>query len=511
MPSPHSETIPISSVAVASGSYVSTKRSSASRISSGRIVSSAIVFASLFPGSLLVPTCSGGQPAPQPGEPARHGAVDALPRDLDGHAADDLGVEHDVQVYVMAVRRRQGRRQPAALRGGERDRDVHFGHESLPSFGGQAGKLFQAHVQRTSPGLQRRLRDQPHRRLGHLATEQRVEQLTLALRREERVRHGDAQFRLGAHHPAEPEKLILQLVKRPAAARLLDDRQRRELLGRVGQVGGLGPALLHKGGNQLHRRVADLPAEQRRHQTGLALGRPGGVGQRPPQPGLGIEQPGHREQLVAELAGVDVAVEHLAEPLLGIGERRAAGASHRLASASAVLPDCSSSCSRNLSTIRRCLASVSSDSPTTRLASSTASEPISARRPTRACCRSASICAFADSTSRCRSTSPCWRSSALIWAPCSLASSRSRAASCLASASCSRYWSSSCLASVWASSDRARPPSIMSVRSVSVCWILGISILASTPNTTTNTIVPMMNSGKAGISGFCPVSDWARY
>src|SRR5580692_6453039 len=375
MPSPHSETIPISSVAVASGSYVSTKRSSASRISSGRIVSSAIVFASLFPGSLLVPTCSGGQPAPQPGEPTRHGAVDALPRDLDGHAADDLGVEHDVQVYVMAVRRRQGRRQPAALRGGERDRDVHFGHESLPSFGGQAGKLFQARIQRTSPGLQGRLCDQPHRRLGHLAAEQRVEQLTLALCREVGVRQGGAQLRLGAHHPAEPEQLILQLVKRPATTGLLDDRERRELLGRVGQVGGLGPALPHQGGNQLQRRVADLPAEQCRHQAGLALGRPGGVGQRPP------------------LTGVGVAVEHLAEPLLGLGERRPAGPSHRVASASAALPDCSSSCSRNLSTVRRCLASVSSDSPTTRLASSTESVPISARSATRACCRSASICA----------------------------------------------------------------------------------------------------------------------
>src|ERR1700689_1742077 len=111
MPSPHSGTIRISPVAVASGSYVSTKRSSASRISSGRIVSSAIVFASLFPGSLLVPTRSGGQPAPQAGKPARHGAVDALPRELDGHAADDLGVEHDVQVYANAVRRRHRHRQ----------------------------------------------------------------------------------------------------------------------------------------------------------------------------------------------------------------------------------------------------------------------------------------------------------------------------------------------------------------------------------------------------------------
>ncbi len=55
MPSPASATTPISWVAVAAGSYASTKRASASRISSGRIVSSAMVLASFW---------LGGQPAP---------------------------------------------------------------------------------------------------------------------------------------------------------------------------------------------------------------------------------------------------------------------------------------------------------------------------------------------------------------------------------------------------------------------------------------------------------------
>src|SRR6266581_3515964 len=98
----------------------------------------------------------------------------------------------------------------------------------------------------------------------------------------------------------------------------------------------------------------------------------------------------------------------------------------------------------------------------------------------------------------------------MICAPCSLASSRSREASCLASASCCRYWSSSSLASACASSERARPPSISSVRSDSVLLILGISILPRKPNTSTKQIAPMISSAPAGTSGFCDASA-ARY
>src|SRR5215469_12914137 len=98
----------------------------------------------------------------------------------------------------------------------------------------------------------------------------------------------------------------------------------------------------------------------------------------------------------------------------------------------------------------------------------------------------------------------------MICAPCSLASSRSLAASCLASASCSRYWSSSCLASACASSDRARPPSIISVRCASVCCALGSRNLASAPNTRRKRIVPIMNSGHEGSSGFVDAVSAAR-
>ena len=58
------------------------------------------------------------------------------------------------------------------------------------------------------------------------------------------------------------------------------------------------------------------------------------------------------------------------------------------------------------------------------------------------------------------------------------------------------------VASACASSERASPPSICSVRSASVLVMRGISILASRPNTRRNRIVPIMNSGHDGSSGF---------
>src|ERR1700683_4311826 len=98
----------------------------------------------------------------------------------------------------------------------------------------------------------------------------------------------------------------------------------------------------------------------------------------------------------------------------------------------------------------------------------------------------------------------------MICAPCSWASARIRDASCLASASCARYCSSSSLASAWASSDRLRPPSIRSVRSASVFWILGMSILPRIPNTTTKQMTPMTSSAPDGMSGSCPDDESAR-
>src|SRR5215472_2981784 len=336
MPSPASATMPISWVAVPAGSYASTKRASASRISSGRIVSSAIVLASFS---------SGGQPAPEPGQPARHAAVDKLARDLDGHAADDPGVDHYVQVYVVAVARGQGRREPAPLRRGQRDRDVHLGHQALPPLRGQAGVLVQARIQATSPGLVRGLRDQPQRRAGHLAAQQRVEQLVLAVGRDERAGQRGPELRLGVHDPAEPEQLVLDVVQLVLPLGDLDDRERAELLGRVGDVRWLRPAQADQATDQPQRLGRDPRREQVPGQGRLGPGLPGRIGQHPAQRGMGVQQPCHGEQLVAQPTEVGAAGDDRGELLLGLGERGPAGPSH-CASSSLTGPSPAWRCSR---------------------------------------------------------------------------------------------------------------------------------------------------------------------
>src|SRR5262245_28339568 len=158
--------------------------------------------------------------------------------------------------------------------------------------------------------------------------------------------------------------------------------------------------------------------------------------------------------------------------------------------------------------MRRCLASSVSDSPTTRLARSTASPPTSVLSDWSACWRSASLCACAASPRRRASPCACSRISAMICAPCSRASSRSRAASCLASASCSRYLARVAFASAWVSSARCRPPSILSVRSASVWLSLGSRTFQRAKKMMPNVISPTMSSVRLGISGFC--SEAAR-
>jgi hypothetical protein len=142
-----------------------------------------------------------------------------------------------------------------------------------------------------------------------------------------------------------------------------------------------------------------------------------------------------------------------------------------------------------------------------RLASSVASEPTSVRSEISACCRSASICDCALSVIRRASASARSRSSAMIWPPCSVASARIREASCRASDSCWRYWSSSAAASAWASSARLMPPWMASSRSDSVFTIRGSSIRPSTPKTTRKTMMPMISSGQVGTSGSCAAAS----
>jgi len=189
----------------------------------------------------------------------------------------------------VAVGRGQGRREPAALRRGERDRDVYLGHEALPPLGGQARILIQTRIQATSPGLVCRLRDQPQRRPGHLAAQQRAEQLVLALGRDEGAGKRGSQLRLGVHDPAEPEQLVFEVVQLMLLVRDLDDRERAELLGRVGEVRGLGPARAGQAADQLQRGRRDPGPEQLLDQARLGLGLAGRVGQHPAEPGLRVQ------------------------------------------------------------------------------------------------------------------------------------------------------------------------------------------------------------------------------
>ena len=96
----------------------------------------------------------------------------------------------------------------------------------------------------------------------------------------------------------------------------------------------------------------------------------------------------------------------------------------------------------------------------------------------------------------------CSRISAMIAAPCSLASSRILAASCRASASFAWYSSTSRVASACDSSARFRPPSIASVRSSRVLVILGSRTFQSVKKTMKNPIAPTMTLVQFGTSGF---------
>src|SRR5690606_2753676 len=160
-----------------------------------------------------------------------------------------------------------------------------------------------------------------------------------------------------------------------------------------------------------------------------------------------------------------------------------------------------SSSARNRSTMPLCRASSSRDSPTIRPARSVESRPTSLRSETIACWRSASICLLADSVMRLASAWACWRISAMIEAPCSLASSRMAAASSRASASWALYSRRAASASSCAFSACCIPPSIAAVRSAYAFSRLGTTYLATTQYRIPNAIRPKMNSGRYGMIG----------
>src|SRR5579863_5459351 len=290
-----------------------------------------------------------------------------------------------------------------------------------------------------------------------------------------------------------------------------------ELLDRVGQVAGAGPAGRHGRDYELLGFRGHLAVQQPPGHRRLLLRRLGRIRQRAPQAVLGVEQPDNREQLVPDPVGT-VGGRDRGQPLPQPGVGSPAGAAHYCPAPVGVVacpaaspapraptaapPSPESSWSRKRSTIRFCRATSVSDSPTMRLASSVASVPTSPRSEVSACCRSASIWDCAASVIRRASASARSRISAMIAAPCSLASSRIRAASCLASSSCARYCCSTACASACASSARLMPPWIASSRSLSVLVIRGSSILPRMPKTMTKQTIPRISSDPVGISGF---------
>ena len=103
---------------------------SASRISSGRIVSSVISSLLSVSSSKRVGgrwSGSAGEPASGVVEPAGDGAVDDLVADLDAEAAEDLGVDDDVEVDRRVVLAAQRLGEPVARRRRQRPGDPDRG------------------------------------------------------------------------------------------------------------------------------------------------------------------------------------------------------------------------------------------------------------------------------------------------------------------------------------------------------------------------------------------------
>ena len=265
-----------------------------------------------------------------------------------------------------------------------------------------------------------------------------------------------AQLRVGLDHPGEPEQLVLGVLQRPVVVGL-DQRGPNGLpLHRRGEASGHRPSAWWR----LRRRCPPPSWRSVAEETvdeilAAVLGR-ARIGHRPSQRHRGLERVDDREQITGQAIDVgatgrplhrseDLSDDALVSGAAGQGrvEHRVQGSESGLGSGAHDLPAVAgSSLSRSAmkrSTVRRARSSSSSDSPTIRPASVVARPPISLRSWTRTWARSASSWASAEALIRAASAWACSRSSTRIWVPWVLASSRIRAASVRASASCSLY------------------------------------------------------------------------
>src|SRR3954468_23814644 len=341
MPSPVSVTTPTSS-RDAPASYDDTMLSSASRISSGRIVNSVMRRAPSLASWCLFGCCLGGAswspglaaelPA-RLGQVADHAAIDLLVADPDGDAADEGRVDDQLEPDVVPGGGTQRLGEPLLLLFGQGDRGRHPGDQPLPARRGKLGVVAEDPLDRPPSWGDDRSLHQRERHLGDLVVEQPVEQLELAVGRQEPVGERRPQLVLGGEDALEPEQTVLDLVELVVALRPHEGDLDREVLEPVDHVARLGPSA---GGDllqQLDRRRRNPLAEQRVDELLLARRVDGRVRQGPAHPAWAGEDRDDREQLVGQLLQRSVVevTGQLGETLPQRGERSAAPALHSAA------------------------------------------------------------------------------------------------------------------------------------------------------------------------------------
>src|SRR3954454_2134327 len=309
MPSPVSVTTPTSS-RDAPASYDDTMLSSASRISSGRIVNSVMGRApSLASWCLLgcclgAASCSPGLAAELPaglGQVADHAAVDLLVADPDRDTADEGRVHDQLEPDVLPDGGPQRLGEPLLLVLGQCDGRRHPGDEALPARRRELGVVTENPLEGPPPRGDDRALHQRERHLGDLVVEQPVEQLELAVGRQQPVGERRAELVLRGEDALEPEQPVLDLVELVVALGADESDLDGKVLEPVDHVARLGPTTAGDLLQQLDGGRRDPLAEQRVDELLLARRVDGRVRQRPTHATGAGEDRDDREQLVGQL------------------------------------------------------------------------------------------------------------------------------------------------------------------------------------------------------------------
>src|SRR4051794_15333016 len=217
MPSPVSVTTPTSS-RLAPASYDDTMLSSASRISSGRIVNSVIKRAPYlfwsFVSCVSVPGAGAtGQATVRRAQMTQDAAVDQLVADAHGQAAEDVGVDHQLETDVAVELTLERLGECCLLVLVEAHGAGDAGDETLAPLGGELGELVEHPLDGAATWREHSTQDQRQRHRGDLVVEQPMKQVALAVGREVAVGQRRPQRGLAVHDPLEPEQLVLDLVE----------------------------------------------------------------------------------------------------------------------------------------------------------------------------------------------------------------------------------------------------------------------------------------------------------